>query len=330
MLYSIITTHADGHTTQNTLDALNAKQAHTAATEHADYTDGATVRVYPTTQDENGNIIAYNVLRGALMIAKRSAEKSLARTGGTETQKRIADELTAANAKAGADGAEKLGAAYILDMIARLSADSQDIFGYAYSGILDGINNGAELSEQYHNGYLSINAYIMTQRAATQYELSTEFITANGGELVSLGSYLARLIKSGDRYTPIAETDINGMDAETADRLGAALKNAAATLTPRQKDIATLTARGYSQRQVMETLKIKNVATVAEHLAHIRKKYLAYITDNAPEFLPLIKSAEVNAVKTDRHADTAARRIANAEKMRRYRQRKKALANANK
>lgn len=312
MLYTIIITHADGTQTRTSTNATNTKTAHENAQPLAP--DGATVRVYPTTQDEHGNINAYAVMRGALQVAKKSAEKTLSRTGGTETQQRIANELTGANARAGQPNAEALGATYILDMVARLSADSQDIFSCAYNGILTAINDGADISEQYHNAYLTINAHIMAQRSATEYETSTEFIEESGGHLVAVSSYIARIIKNGERYTPT--------DAETADKLGAVLSACAVALTPRQKEIAILTARGYSQRQICDKLNIKAVETVNEHLTHIRKKYLAYITENAPEFLHLIKSAQVNAVKTDRHKN-------NAERMREYRKRKKALATAN-
>lgn len=323
MKYTIIIMHADGNETRKSTDAHNSKQAHEWARQFA--TDGATVRVYPTTQDEHGNINAYAVMRGALQVAKKSAEKTLSRTGGTETQQRIANELTGANARAGQPNAEQLGATYILDMVARLSADSQDIFSCAYNGILTAINDGADITEQYHNAYLSINAYIIAQRSATEYETSTEFIEENGGHIVAVSSYIARIIKNGERYTP---TDTETMDAETADKLGAVLSACAVALTPRQKEITILTARGYSQRQICDKLNIKSVATVNEHLTHIRKKYLDYITENAPEFLTLINSAQVNATENATKSKSQ-RNKHNAEYYREYRARKKALATAN-
>lgn len=319
MLYTIIITHADGTQTRTSTNATNTKTAHENAQPLAP--DGATVRVYPTTQDEHGNINAYAVMRGALQVAKKSAEKTLSRTGGTETQQRIANELTGANARAGQPHAEQLGATYILDMVARLSADSQDIFSCAYDGILTAINDGADITEQYHNAYLTINAHIMAQRSATEYETSTEFIEENGGHLVAVSSYIARIIKNGERYTP---TDTETMDAETADKLGAVLSACAVALTPRQKEITILTARGYSQRQIADKLNIKSVKTVAEHLTSIRKKYLDYITENAPEFLTLINSAQVSETTKKAH-----RNKHNAEYYREYRARKKALATAN-
>lgn len=320
MQYTIIYTDANGETRTAHVNAPNANQAHEKAAPNA---NGATVRAYPTTTDKHGNVIAYNVLRGALQVAKKSAEKATM-NGGTETQFRIANELTSANAKAGTDGAEKLGAAYVLDLIARLSADSQDIFSCAYDGILTAINDGAEISEQYHAAYLNINAYIMTQRAATEYETSTEFIEAGGGDIVAINTYIARIINGKERYTPM---DGGGMDTETAEKLGAALSGAAAMLTPRQREITILTARGYSQQQIADKLKIKSDATVREHLNHIRKKYLVYITENAPEFLPLINSAQVNATANKRAKDRYTKEQ-RAEYMRKYRATKKATANA--
>lgn len=312
MLYTIIYTHADGTKTTAHTNASNPKQAHENASANA---NGATVRTYPTTQDGNGDIIAYNVLRGALQIAKKSAEKATA-NGGTDTQFRIANELTGANAKAGTDGAEKCGA--VLDLIARLSADSQDIFSCAYGGILQAIADGLPIDEQYHAGYLSINAHIMAQRAARQKECSTEYIEADGGAIVAINTYMARIIKNGERYTPIESGE---MDAQTAERLGAAISASMATLTPRQKDIVRCVAIGLSERATAEKLNIKNVATVNEHLTRIRQKVLEYFTENATEFLPLINGEKVKTAKIDRHKKANRH---NAEYYREYRARKKA------
>lgn len=322
MKYTIIIMHADGNETRKSTDAHNSKQAHEWAQQFA--TDGATIRAYPTTQDENGNINAYAVLRGALQVAKKSAEKT---EGVTDTQQRMINELKSANAKAGKPEAEELGAGYLLDLCARMGADSQDYFGYAYKGILEAIDNGADITEQYHNAYLSINAYVMKQRSATTHELSTEYIEANGGTLVSITTYIARIINNGERYTP---TDDNAtMDAETAERLGEALSNAMIALTPRQKEIIKLVARDKSQRDIASALNIKNVATVNEHLTHIRAKVLEYFTENAPEFLTIIDGAKVNATNTKRNTDRHTKKNRhNADYYREYRARKKASANA--
>lgn len=320
MLCTIIITNADGTTTTIYTNVPNATTAHKDAKSYVK--DGASVRVYPTTQDGNGKINAFEVMRGALQVAKISAEKTLIRTGGTETQQRIANELTSANARAGKTEAERLGATYILDTIARLSPDAQDIYACAYDGILSAISKGANIAEQYHNAYIAINKHTIALRKATERELSTEYITASGKQIVALSSYIARIVKNNERYTPI---DNNTMDAVTADKLGAVLSAAAVALTPRQKEIVILTARGYSQRQICSKLNIKSVSTVNEHITHIRKKILDYIAENAPEFLTLIKSAQVNATN-ERNANKNKRNKHTAEYYREYRARKKAKA----
>lgn len=305
MLHTIIYLHKDGAATAKTVDAPTTKAAHEQA--RADKKAAAKaeqIRVYPTTTDESGAPIDIGIARGALMVARKSAAKSCERSGGTDTQYRILNELTGAKMKAEQAAAEPLGAAYVFDLIARTSADSQEFFAQAYSGILDGIAEGETIAEQYHRAYIEINNYIMKQRAATEYELSNEFIQESGGALVAVNSYIARLIKGGERYTPYTN-EWDEMDEHTADKLGAALRAAAATLTPRQKDIAALITRGLSQRETARRLNIKSVATVSEHLTRIRNNYLDYFTSNAPEFLYIIKSAEIKATdekrKKDRH-----------------------------
>lgn len=311
----IILIDENGKQTTLTVNAPNSKRAHEVAREVAP--KGATVRAYPRTIDERGNIDAYAVLRGALQVAKKSAEKT---EGATATQLTMINELTSANAKASAPEAETLGAGYIIDLTAKMSADSQEYFGYAYKGILEAINSGKDIAEQYHNGYISINQYAMKLRSATIREVSTEYIRTNGGALVSISQYLARIIKSGERYTP---RDSDTMDSKTADKLGDVLSACAVTLTARQKEVTLLAARGYSQSQIADKLKIKSAATVRDHLTNIRKKCLDYITENAPEFLSLIHSEKVNATANKRAKDRYTREQ-RAEYMRKYRQLKKA------
>lgn len=280
------------------VNAINTREAH----EKVDKKDGITIRVYPTTTDINGNIIAYNVVRGALQVSTISAKKTVDRTGGTDTQRRIANELVSVNIRAGADGAEQYGAEYVLNMISNTSPDSQDIYSCAEQGILTAIHDGADITEQYRNAYLYINRHIMKQRGATAQECSLEYTQESGGDIVPINAYIARIINGGERYTPY---DDGIIDIETAERLGAVLSGASALLTPRQKDIVKYIGRGYSQRRTAERLNIKSVATVAEHLARTRKIYLEYITENAPEFLHIIKGVQVNNTvikrNTNRH-----------------------------
>lgn len=324
MLHTIIFYQMDGTTFTTTTEAQTTKAAHEQARKDKRATTAEQIRIYPTTTDESGALIEIGIARGALMVARKSAAKSCERSGGNDTQYRILNELTAAKIQAEQTAAESLGAAYVFDVVARTSADSQEFFAQAYSGILDGIANGESIAEQYHRAYIEINHYIMKQKAATEYEYSNEFIQESGGALVAINRYIAKLIKGGERYAPyINEWD--EMDEETADRLGAALKAAAATITPRQKQIAALLGGGLSQRTIAQRLNIKSVSTVSEHITYIRKKYLDYFTTNAPEFLYIIRAAEVNSAKGTNA--NKVKRNKTPEYYREYRAKKKAKNN---
>lgn len=312
MKYTVFTRKNDGtDVLMGCVNAINTRDAH----EKADKKDGITIRVYPTTTDVNGNIITYNVVRGALQVAAISAKKTVIRTGGTDTQRRIANELISVNVKAGADGAEQYGAEYVLNMISNTSPDSQDVYSCAEQGILTAIHDGADIVEQYRNAYLYINRHIMKQRGATARECSLEYIQESGGNIVPINAYIARIINGGERYTPF---DDGIIDTETAEHLGTVLSNASALLTPRQKDIIKYIGRGCSQRQAAERLNIKSVATVNEHLARVRKIYLEYITENAPEFLRIIKGTQVNNTMDKRNTNRH-----NSDYYKAYRTRKK-------
>lgn len=335
MKYTLFITDTNGNTTEKQIEALNAKRAH----ELIPVSDGYTVKAFPTTTDENGNINEYALLRGALQVAKRCAEKALA-NGGTDTQRRIANELVTVNAKAGANGAEKYGANYLLDLISRTSSDSQNFHSEAYTAILQAHNNGLPINEQYRDAFKAVNRYIMKQRSATKKECSTEYIQEAGGNIVAVNTVIHRLINSDEKYIPTVGGE---MDDKTAERLGLVLASAIATLSPRQKQIVELLAKQYSERAIMAKLAIKSEQTYNDHIIIIRDNVLDYIQKNAPEFSTLIddistrfdrkrRTEHNNGRKEhnakDRHKNDEKRRKQNAEKQKAYRERKKRTANA--
>lgn len=312
MKYTLFITDTNGNTTEKQVETLNAKQAH----DITPVPDGYTVKAFPTTTDENGDINEYALMRGALQVAKRCAEKALA-NGGTDTQRRIANELVTVNAKAGANGAEKYGVNYLLDLISRTSADSQNFHSEAYTAILQAHNNGLPINEQYRDAFKAVNRYIMKQRSATEKECSTEYIQETGGNIVAVNTVIHRIINADEKYIPTVGDE---MDDKTAERLGSVLASAIATLSPRQKQIVELLAKQYSERAIMAKLAIKSERTYIDHVIIIRDNVLDYILKNAPEFSTLIDDINTRLDRkrrmTDRHKN-------NAERMREYRKRKK-------
>lgn len=270
MEYIIIATitDADGNTTttQTTTTATDAKQAH----DHATTTDGAQIRVYPSTTTAAG------IARGAVMIARRTAVNAVMRTGGNETQNCIERETAAINARIrGAETAER-----ILSVVNDYSQDTREFFSTAAAALSCAAAQGMEIVDQYRAAYSELNAAIHAQRAATEYEISTEFLTDGGGDLVSINTAIASIMRGGDKWTP---TDGGNMDAATAARLGAAIADAMRLLSPTQRRIAELLGRGYSQRRIAE-MTGRAVSTVAQNIAILRGKIAGYISGAAAEF----------------------------------------------
>ena len=315
MKYIITITDNDGMTTQTTTTAADARQAHDHAATIA--ADGAQIRVYPSTTTAAG------IARGAIMVARRTAVNAVMRTGGNETQNRIERETAAINARIrGAETADR-----ILSVVREYDHNTQEFVSIAAAALSTAAAQGLEISAQYKAAYRELNAAIHAQRAATEYELSTEFLTDGGGDIVSINHAIAAIIRGGDNWTP---TDGGTMDAETAARLGAAIADAMRTLSETQRHIVELLARGYSQRQIAEKTG-KQLATINRNIAIIRGKVSEYISGAAAEFTPLIQAAETAAAATaakngGRTAAGAARHKAahNAEYYREYRARKAA------
>lgn len=324
-IYTITTTDANGNqtTTEYTINATDARTAHNAA--EINKPNGATVRVYPSTATAAG------IMRGAVMVGRRTAINAIKRQG-TPTQHRIEREFAAINARlVGAETPERINA-----VIADYSADTQDFYSIALMALHAGRTAGTPIGEQYHGAFLTLNKYIHAQRAATEYELSTEFITDGGGDLVAINTAISAIIRGGEKWTP---ADGGEMDAATAARLGAAIADAMRTVSPTQRRIAELLARGYSQRQIAEKTGRK-AASVNQNIAIMRGKIAEYIREHSPEFVQIIHTAETAAAAQDvtthnasadkrrteggaaRHAEQM--KATQAERARRYRERKAA------
>lgn len=276
MKYAIITTKADGQQTANIIDVATAMQAyHTTRT-----ASGATLRVYPITTDAAGMIDADGVARGALLVARCTARNGIRRTGGNDTQRRIDNDLRRVNARAMRGG----GAHQIASYIADTSADAQDYYSIAQCAIVAAVLSGQDIMQQYAAAYAALNNHVMQQRAASHYEISTEFLRDNNDDLIAINRVIASIMRGDNRYAPIG----NGtMSTATTRRLGYAIHCAMAYVTPIQRDIINYVTCGYSQRDIAVKLH-RSVTTINRHIAIIRKTISDFITNNYPEFVYLI------------------------------------------
>lgn len=324
MKYMIIVTNEEGNKGCCDVDAIDARAAHAMIDDLPCATTG-TVRVYPCTLDTNGYINEDGVMFGALMVARRTAANALRRTGGSETQRRIDRELSAIAARC-----KGMSAIRMAEILSEYSSDTQDFVDIAATGLIDAIDVTSNIEEQYHAAFLALNKHVHRERAATEYELSTEFICDGGGDIVSINAAISSIIRGGEKWIPSSGSN---MDAATAARLGNAIHKALMGVRPAQRDIARMLAQGYSQRQIAEKTD-RGLATINRNIAIMRDNVAKYIHENAPEFSDMIDNMMVmtaadRATKDCRSEDAKARKAESdkatqAERARRYRARKAA------
>lgn len=299
------------------------------------------IRVCESLTDTNGNVLTETLQKTALLIAKRSAEKSISRTGGNETQNRISDNLKKASAiilnyenvtadknglkiytftayKESKDGdIQKVKTCDIIaenkrkaeehkpngnydtftiikqtftdkmtQALETLCPDSMEYYGQAQTALYQAIYDGLETDEQYRKAYLAINSYIMGLRSASEKECSTEYITENNGDIVSVGNYYGKILKGKAEYIPTEiATVTDGIEIEKA--LITAIKNSG--LTPRQMQVILLSIRGYSQRKIADKMGVKSSGTIGKHFVYIREKIFTYLSEHNPEIAKKIK-----------------------------------------
>lgn len=214
-------------------------------------------------------------------------------------------------------------AAFIYEKIAAADSATQDYFSVAVVTALEQtellITDSAEQAADVATYiYAALNKYTYGERTNNAKNVSTEFITDNGGNLVSFGTAAASILHKGDKWTPTAAAE---MTAEQAAALGRALAAAFDTLTPTERKVTECLVNGLSQRQTAAKIGVKSVGTIGKHVAKIRAAYTDYIENNAAEFMTIIDGVNVRRTAADiKKAENANA----AERMRRYRERKAA------
>lgn len=244
MLYTIIITTKDGKTATHTTQADTAKQAHEHGAQFAT-NKGDTIRVYATTQDEHGNPIVDGVRAGALMIVRRTTANIITREGNPQ-QYELYNQARTPHPENNPDIADMLSVATL--------------------AILTAINEGEPINEQYHSGYKALNNYLYSMRAIRIDERPAHIYFEDiNGDIINVNGGINKILRPDERYTPEPDTD------KPTAKQRQAIKNITATLTPTQTAVLKLLAKGYSQRQIAQTLK-RSVSTINEHIKLIRKK----------------------------------------------------------
>lgn len=333
-------------------EAMEAAQTRAAVKAAGRAALAAAVRVAPATLDTDGKPYAPGMIRAALQVARKVLTRACEH-GGTDTQRTALQELDRVNATAvrydTALHSWEASAPAVVGALAAVGHDAQDMYAAAMAGIVGGYtfpkgahkgerlggvsDNGSSPREHIRAAYLTANASMHAQRSATVRELSTDYVREQGGDLVAIGTAIARIITADERWTL---SDVAPETRVTIEAIREHLPRALALCRPVQRDIAALLARGCSVAQIADRTG-RDRRTVQRNIAIMRGTCADYIREHAPELLPMVKAAGYDAFEA---AQTAARGqgrteegkrrdAANAaERMRKYRERKRAAAAA--
>lgn len=313
----------------------------------------AAVRVAPATLNTDGKPYAPGMIRAALQVARKVLARACEH-GGTDTQRTALQELDRVNATAvrydTALYSWEASAPAVLGALAAVGHDAQDMYAAAMAGIVGGYtfpkgahkgerlggvsDNGSSPREHIRAAYLTANASMNAQRSATVRELSTDYVREQGGDLVAIGTAIARIITADERWTL---SDVAPEARVAIETIREHLPRALALCRPVQREIAALLARGCSVAQIADKTG-RDRRTVQRNIAIMRGTCAAYIREHAPELLPMVKAAGYDAFDTaqtaadsNKHRTEAAqarKKAANAEYCKAYRERKRAAAAA--
>lgn len=252
--------------------------------------NSVTMRLYPDTDSAAG------IMRGAIIIASRTAENGIMRTGGNAAQQAVAQDLRCIKARVSGCA----DAVRIMDIMSSYGADAQEYIAIAYDAIIQARSLDMGIMSQYHAGYLWLNKYIKERRQNNK-DISSEWLRDNGGDLVAMTDIVACIIRGGDRWNP---TSGAGMDEAEAAALGNVIYESISTLTPIQKKVVRLMMREYSGRAIAQKLNVAE-ATARAHVHAVRLAIAKYIDAYAPQYAAIVSSA---SVKTDAIETEAAER----------------------
>ena len=254
----------------------------TAYTECGKVTEENDVRIFPSLETVDGVSLA------ALQIARSAAKRSLTTGTASATERNIYNGLTHAMAIM-CHMEDNPTTNDVNRYIARVDHDAQEFYGVAVAALwkamkdydyIDDITSEEDLHDIYREAYKAISKHIRGTRTRGEKEVSTEYIAVNGGDLVSITAYTAKLVGNGERYTP----DNSGeFSPEQIERLARVIQESFSTLKQSHKDTAKMLVKGMSQSAIARKEGVTAKA-VNNRVCRIREVLGEYIETNAPEF----------------------------------------------
>ena len=302
MKNTITTTNKNGNITIKTIDAPSIFAAYAAA--KATAAEGDQIKVQITIDGKND----LTICRAALHIAARAAKT----VDGDQTIQRCGKELSALQAIVSTDRGEEEGAPLIMQLVRAYSQESNDLFSWAYVGIIEKLKSdpAADNSAIYSSGYSSVNSWLLAEKRKHIKELTTDYTMDAEGDLIPTDKYTAEILNLiDDAPLPDAIADDPAPEGEDLD---AVIFAAAATLAPRQREVIQKVAMGYSLQDAARALNTSKV-NVSNQLTLARANLVKYLKENCPAALDYVNAldvvtigAKLTAQKHGKDADAAA------------------------
>ena len=245
MKFTAIITHANSDQALIHITADDVKTAHRQVRKQVP--SDSTVRVYIETQPD-GKIDTDGIQSASLMIVKRTTANMIQRESG---------DLH-----------------FILYRECRrepiIDERIHDCLQVVNLALLQAISDGLTIDEQYHSGYIALNKWLRDNKhinlSATAQR--TIYINDVNGDIVNITGNIGRILKQGERYTPI---EYLNDDPETIEKQLDVINTIASALTPTQLTVLKHLANGKSERQIADDMH-RGKTTIHEHITLIRKK----------------------------------------------------------
>ena len=263
------TTTENGNTTIERLQGVTIPAAYAMLKEEKPLDGNKERKIQIDIKRGRDVIDVYSLIRAALHISAGAVSGAK-----DSTLIRIRAELSTVNSRLALPDYIDAGEGLILNTLLPkiCGQEAREIVSEAYNGIwIEYAENiSADNAALYSAGYKKVNDYLNRQRRDRSREVSTDYIKTFGGDMVTVNSYVSKIIFGGERYQPAAEVSAD-ISADTRAAIGETLSNAAAVLTLQQKRALNLSVNGCSYSQIAKKMNVSKT-TAADHVTAARAK----------------------------------------------------------
>lgn len=179
--------------------------------------------------------------------------------------------------------------------------DAKEYISIAQVALIESTIKNMTVSDCILSAYRAVNTHINKLRTASEKERTQEYIRAQGGDLIAIDDFTARIIgTSRKEYIPSEPPTLRrGAADKQTEELGKIIKHIINTyLTPAQREIMLLLVKNCYSLQDIADIRGCNKATIYKHIVNIRYKISSYLYDNNIDIINS-HNIDVSAIEGD-------------------------------